>query len=272
MNALDANGTLDASSVSLLKYPGYTHPEAAPIKIDLNQLPPAAASSGSEISQEARDKALKEVAKTKSQMIQAQASHSLLINDPQIGELVKALEDSTPSGINDMAGLISTALTAPAGSGTANTLSQDLALSKAKLNYLVTKFIPPAQQDAAGALVDRYVEQKAQGQDDVYIALKKTQLDIDKQTGNGEQAQTQQALDALQQGQAALQTQRNAMLHLVDDTTDSAAWFTALRQTLPASSSDYDPGHRIELAHIDSLQAQWEAFTADVARLTATHT
>ncbi|WP_343463914.1 hypothetical protein [Pantoea sp.] len=271
MNALDANRTLNTSSVSLLKYPGYTHPESAPINIDLSQFRPATASSGSEISQEAREKALREVANTKSQMIQAQASHSLLINDPQIGEWVNAIEDHAPIGINDMAGLISTALNAPAGSGTANTLSQDLALSKAKLNYLVTKFIPPAQQDAAGALVDRYIEQKTQGQDNVYIALKKTQLAIDKQTGNGEETQTQQALDALQHGQAALQTQRSAMLHLVDDTTNSADWFTTLRQTLPASSGDYDPGHSIELAHIDALQAQWEAFTAEVARLTASH-
>jgi len=165
-----------------------------------------------------------------------------------------------------MGSLVGKAITSPDDSGDAVTQSMDLAMSKAKLNSLVDKFIPAEYRQEAAAKVDSYIQKKTAESDNIRTSLNQAALAAARQAGDAEGINNaQHQLDLLSSGLHPSQTQRREMLDLASS-SDSSDWFSGFHATVSQGSSASSPYYSIELEHISKLQTQWDTFMAEVSR------
>lgn len=224
--------------------------------------------ASTQLSQQAMEQSQKEVLQARNSIIELnQNKTNAVVND--IDTYFSGMLSHSSLSSLDMGGLISEALQTPGGQGNSTTMSMDLSLTQAKLNYLVQKFTPAEQQAAGFSEINNYIAQKASAQDAVLKDLTSASLAIAKQTGDkeGETGFSQQ-LDLLNAGQHASQNERRDMLSLTRSTSDSAAWFSGLRQ-MSRTSDDADFFKDITSSHVAALQQQWNTFMQSVAAIAA---
>lgn len=214
----------------------------------------------SQLSQEAIDKNLKELLQARNSTIEINKSQTnAVVND--IDTFFSGMLSHSSVSSLDMGGLISKAIQAPGGSGNSTTMSMDLSVTQAKLNYLVQEFIPSQYQADTLSEVKNYVYSKASAQDELSKDTTRQSLVIAKQQGNlSDEEYLSGQLDLLNAGQHITQTERNDMLSLTSSTTDSSTWFSELRQIV-SLNNDTDFFKTIETSHINQLQQEWNQFT-----------
>lgn len=224
--------------------------------------------ASTQLSQQAMEQSQKEVLQARNSIIELnQSKTNAVVND--IDTYFSGMLSQSSLSSLDMGGLISEALQTPDGQGNSTTMSMDLSLTQAKLNYLLQKFIPAEQQAAAFTEINDYISQKSSAQDAVLKDLTSASRAIAKQTGDKEgETHFSQQLDLLNAGQHATQNERRDMLSLTKGTSDSAAWFSGLYQ-MSRTSDDADFFKDIASSHVAALQQQWNTFLQRVAVITA---
>lgn len=221
-----------------------------------------------QLSQEAIDKSEKEMLQTRNSIIELnQSKTNAIVND--IDTYFSGMLSQSSLSSLDMGGLISEALQTPGGSGNSTTLSMDLSLTQAKLNFLAQKFVPIEHQAASVAEINNYLAKKTDDQDDIVKDMTSRSLAIAKQYGDtaGEKSLSEQLMQ-LNAGQHETQNERRDMLSLTNSITDSSVWFTGLRQRSGAGN-ETDFFKDIASSHVAKLQQQWEKFTTMVSVITA---
>ncbi|NCI16532.1 hypothetical protein EHJ07_08495 [Cronobacter muytjensii] len=162
----------------------------------------------------------------------------------------------------DTGTLLCEALNAPENSMNSSTTDMDLAMKQAKLNYIVSHYVPQENQAKAQSIVADWLSKQTTGQDDVMKTMTKAFIDIAKQTGDmASMKQYENQLSLLDAGKHESQIQRAGTLAITTQTANPAAWFAGFtskvnENTAPASVKP------LEKAHIDALKSHWEHFLA----------
>ncbi|EOI5798835.1 hypothetical protein ACMS1M_002996 [Cronobacter dublinensis] len=170
-------------------------------------------------------------------------------------------ELSNLSGL-DMGTLLSEALNAPDSSANTATSDMDLAMKQAKLNYIVSNYVPQENQAKAQTMVSDWLSKQSAGQDDVMKTMTKAFIDIAKQTGDmASVKQYDNQLSQLDAGKHESQTRRAETLAITSQMSTPSAWFAGFASKVNESQ---DPASvkQLEKAHIDALKSQWDLFLA----------
>ncbi|MDF7787977.1 hypothetical protein P4910_21215 [Pantoea stewartii] len=220
-----------------------------------------------QISTEGREKAVKAALDNRNETLAKENKHSLFVLNEDIGPVAFYLESKSGLSPLEMGSLVGKATTSPDDSGDAVTQSMDLAMSKAKPNSLVDKFIPAEYRQEAAAKVDSYIQKKTAESDNLLTALSQASLSAARQADDAEGITTSQhQLDMLTSESHPSQTQRREMFALVSSSGNSGDWFSGFHAMVSQSSSASSPYYSIELEHISKLQTQWDSFMAEVSR------
>lgn len=162
---------------------------------------------------------------------------------------------------DDMATALHQALTSPQGSGDETTLGMDVAMTQAKLNYVVDKFVTADYQQQARDFVAGFVAKKGEQADQTNRAALSQSAALAQSLGDSGQAkQSQQAIEQLDAGTHASQLDRKAMLAITADGRDSNSWFAQMNQRVENSGS-LPFITALEKNHLSALQQQWTQFT-----------
>ena len=162
---------------------------------------------------------------------------------------------------DDMATALHQALTSPQGSGDETTLGMDVAMTQAKLNYVVDKFVSADYQQQARDFVAGFVAKKGEQADQTNRAALTQSAALAQSMGDTAQAkQSQQAIEQLDAGTHSSQTDRKAMLAITANADDSSSWFAQMNQRVENSGS-LPFVTALEKNHIGALQQQWSQFT-----------
>lgn len=162
---------------------------------------------------------------------------------------------------DDMATALHQALTSPQGSGDETTLGMDVAMTQAKLNYVVDKFVTADYQQQARDFVAGFVAKKGEQADQTNRAVLSQSAALAQNPGDSGQAkQSQQAIEQLDAGTHASQLDRKAMLAITADGRDSNSWFAQMNQRVENSGS-LPFITALEKNHLSALQQQWTQFT-----------
>lgn len=162
---------------------------------------------------------------------------------------------------DDMATALHQALTSPQGSGDETTLGMDVAMTQAKLNYVVDKFVTADYQQQARDFVAGFVTKKGEQADQTNRAVLSQSAALAQSPGDSGQAkQSQQAIEQLDAGTHASQLDRKAMLAITADGRDSNSWFAQMNQRVENSGS-LPFITALEKNHLSALQQQWTQFT-----------
>lgn len=162
---------------------------------------------------------------------------------------------------DDMATALHQALTSPQGSGDETTLGMDVAMTQAKLNYVVDKFVTADYQQQARDFVAGFVAKKGEQADQTNRAALSQSAALAQSLGDSGQAkQSQQAIEQLDAGTHASQLDRKAMLAITADARDSNSWFAQMNQRVENSGS-LPFITALEKNHLSALQQQWTQFT-----------
>lgn len=162
---------------------------------------------------------------------------------------------------DDMATALHQALTSPQGSGDETTLGMDVAMTQAKLNYVVDKFVTADYQQQARDFVAGFVAKKGEQADQTNRAVLSQSAALAQSPGDSGQAkQSQQAIEQLDAGTHASQLDRKAMLAITADGRDSNSWFAQMNQRVENSGS-LPFITALEKNHLSALQQQWTQFT-----------
>ena len=162
---------------------------------------------------------------------------------------------------DDMATALHQALTSPQGSGDETTLGMDVAMTQAKLNYVVDKFVTADYQQQARDFVAGFVAKKGEQADQTNRAVLSQSAALAQSPGDSGQAkQSQQAIEQLDAGTHASQLDRKAMLAITADGRDSNSWFAQMNQRVESSGS-LPFITALEKNHLSALQQQWTQFT-----------
>ena len=162
---------------------------------------------------------------------------------------------------DDMATALHQALTSPQGSGDETTLGMDVAMTQAKLNYVVDKFVSADYQQQARDFVAGFVAKKGEQADQTNRAALTQSAELAQSMGDTAQAkQSQQAIEQLDAGTHSSQTDRKAMLAITANADDSNSWFAQMNQRVENSGS-LPFVTTLEKNHIGALQQQWSQFT-----------
>jgi len=250
------------------KYPGYKPVTSETIALSPEKVKKIGAGEEPlpQISTEAREKAVKAALDNRNETLAKENKHSLFVLNEDIGPVAFYLESKSGLSPLEMGSLVGKAITSPDDSGDAVTQSMDLAMSKAKLNSLVDKFIPAEYRQEAAAKVDSYIQKKTAESDNIRTSLNQAALAAARQAGDAEGINNaQHQLDLLSSGLHPSQTQRREMLDLASS-SDSSDWFSGFHATVSQGSSASSPYYSIELEHISKLQTQWDTFMAEVSR------
>lgn len=221
-----------------------------------------------QLSKEAIEKNQKEILQVRNRDLKSNLSQqNLIVND--IDKYFSKLQLHSSMSDLDMGGLISEALQVPGGSGNSTTLSMDLTATKAKLDYLVNKFVPSEHHSESFLEVDAYISKKASDNDNVIEKLTSASLEIAIQYNRGSDAiYYKQQVDLLDIGQQNSQIERNKMLSLPNSTSDSSSWLSGLHRIIDSNADDAF-SKNIERAHITKLTQQWTKFTELVGKLSS---
>ncbi|MDV5353426.1 hypothetical protein QM201_00480 [Enterobacter asburiae] len=162
---------------------------------------------------------------------------------------------------DDMATALHQALTSPQGSGDETTLGMDVAMTQAKLNYVVDKFVSADYQQQARDFVAGFVAKKGEQADQTVRAVLNQSAALAQSLGDTRQAnRDRQAIEQLDAGTHASQTDRKAMLAITADGRDSNSWFAQMNQRVENSGS-LPFITALEKSHLGALQQQWSQFT-----------
>lgn len=162
---------------------------------------------------------------------------------------------------DDMATALHQALTSPQGSGDETTLGMDVAMTQAKLNYVVDKFVTADYQQQARDFVAGFVAKKGEQADQTNRAALSQSAALAQSLGDSGQAkQSQQAIEQLDAGTHASQLDRKAMLAITADGRDSNSWFAQMNQRVENSGA-LPFITALEKNHLSALQQQWTQFT-----------
>lgn len=162
---------------------------------------------------------------------------------------------------DDMATALHQALTSPQGSGDETTLGMDVAMTQAKLNYVVDKFVTADYQQQARDFVAGFVAKKGEQADQTNRAALSQSAALAQSLGDSGQAkQSQQEIEQLDAGTHASQLDRKAMLAITADGRDSNSWFAQMNQRVENSGS-LPFITALEKNHLSALQQQWTQFT-----------
>lgn len=162
---------------------------------------------------------------------------------------------------DDMATALHQALISPQGSGDETTLGMDVAMTQAKLNYVVDKFVTADYQQQARDFVAGFVAKKGEQADQTNRAALSQSAALAQSLGDSGQAkQSQQAIEQLDAGTHASQLDRKAMLAITADGRDSNIWFAQMNQRVENSGS-LPFITALEKNHLSALQQQWTQFT-----------
>lgn len=161
---------------------------------------------------------------------------------------------------DEMADALHKALTSPTQNGDYTTNAMDLALTQAKLNLVVQKYVATDYQTEASAFVAQFISDKSSQADQMTKVVLTQSSRLAESLGDRDQAQHHQdALAQLAEGTHSSQTVRNAMLSLTASTTDSEAWFSSINDWV-AKNRSIPYIREIEQGHISALQEQWQSF------------
>ncbi|KKW49393.1 hypothetical protein XB02_18195 [Pantoea ananatis] len=257
------------SQTSGWKYPGYKPVTSETIALSPDKVKKIEAGEEplSQISTEAREKAVKAVLDNRNETLAKENKHSLFVLNEDIGPVAFYLESKSGLSPLEMGSLVGKATASTGDSGDSVTQSMDLAMSKVKLNSLVDKFIPAEYRQEAASEVDSYIQKKAAESDNLLTALSQASLSAARQGGDAEGiTASQHQLDMLTSGSHPSQTQRRDMLALVSSSGNSGDWFSGFHAMVSQGSSASSPYYSIELEHISKLQTQWNSFMADFSR------
>jgi len=159
-----------------------------------------------------------------------------------------------------MATALHQALTSPQGSGDETTLGMDVAMTQAKLNYVVDKFVSADYQQQARDFVAGFVAKKGEQADQTNRAALTQSAALAQSLGDtGQAKQSQQAIEQLDAGTHASQTDRKAML-AITNAGESDSWFAQMNQRVENSGS-LPFITALEKSHLGALQQQWTQFT-----------
>ena len=165
---------------------------------------------------------------------------------------------------DEMADALHKALSSPTQSGDYTTNAMDLALTQAKLNLVVQKYVTTDYQNEASAFVARFIGEKSSQVDQMTKVVLTQANRLSESLGDRDQAQHHQdAIAQLTEGTHPSQKIRNEMLSLTASTTDSEAWFSSINNWVEQNRS-LPYILEIEKGHISALHEQWQSFVADL--------
>ena len=161
---------------------------------------------------------------------------------------------------DEMADALHSALMSPGQGGDVATNARDLALTQARLNLVVEKYVSSDYQSEAGAFVSQFIDDKASQADQVNKVALTQAAKLAQSLGDNEQARHH--LDAIAQlnaGTHASQRIRNEMLTLTAGSHDSEVWFSSINQWVN-DNHGLSWSVEVEKSHLSALQAQWQTF------------
>ncbi|MGR4050998.1 hypothetical protein [Kosakonia cowanii] len=162
---------------------------------------------------------------------------------------------------DDMATALHQALTSPQGSGNETTLGMDVAMTQAKLNYVVDKFVSADYQQQAREFVAGFVAKKGEQADQIQREVLTQSVALAQSLGDtGYAKQNQQAIEQLDAGTHSSQIARKEMLASTANSSDSNSWFAQMNQQIEKGGS-LPFMTALEKGHLNALQQQWTQFT-----------
>lgn len=165
---------------------------------------------------------------------------------------------------DDMADALHKALTSPTQNGDYATNAMDLALTQAKLNLVVQKYVAADYQNEANAFVTQFIGEKNAQADQMTKVVLTQAIKLSQSLGDRDQARHHlDAIAQLREGTHSSQTIRNEMLSLTASTTDSQAWFSSINNWVEGNRS-LPYILEIEKGHINALQEQWQSFVGNL--------
>nr|WP_208091955.1 hypothetical protein [Cronobacter turicensis] len=261
----------DSYAVSSEYYARKKGPETVSISTDKT----SAVQSGSEPgvnagqSKEEQEKNLQNLLAQRRAVLEQQANSSVpgIILHSEISDNFADFSTLSTLSSLDMGSLLSEALNTPAASTSNSTTGDmDLAMQQAKLNYIVTQYVPQENQAKAQEMVSGWLAKKTAAQDDMMKTMTKAFIDIAKQNGDmASVKQSEDQLSLLDAGKSESQKARNDMLAVTATSSSAPEWFSGFMRKVNESQ---DPASvkQLEKAHIDALKSQWDIFLARVSK------
>jgi hypothetical protein len=160
---------------------------------------------------------------------------------------------------DEMADALHKALTSPTQNGDYTTNAMDLALTQAKLNLVVQKYVATDYQNEASAFVAQFIGDKSSQADQMTKVVLTQASRLSESLGIATRHSIIRMPSQLAEGTHSSQTVRNAMLSLTASTTDSEAWFSSINNWVEQNRS-IPYIREIEQGHISALQEQWQSF------------
>ncbi|WP_437610802.1 hypothetical protein [Erwinia sp. V71] len=140
-----------------------------------------------------------------------------------------------------------------------------LAMTQAKLNKLVEKYVSSDNQQQAGAIVTTLMNSKFTEREDVQKDLAQATLKIAQKYGSADHiAQAESYLQQVEQGTSRAQQELTQILQITAQSSNMDEAFAGFAAIVKSNGFDSTSQNNV-LKQLDAYQAQWQSFIQSLA-------